>query len=73
MHPNVFYLHAEQGKITICSVSSEVYSALVALLRGCSVPRKERTPHVVAAYRINMKELHHVEPTKWSTGGQNCN
>ena len=57
MHPNVFHVHAEHGKITICSVSSEVYSALLALLRGCSVPMKERTPHVVAAYHINMKRI----------------
>ena len=29
-----------------------MYSALLAILRGCSVPRKKRTPHVVAAYHI---------------------
>ena len=51
------HVHAEHGKITICSVFSEVYSALLALLRACSVLRKKRTPHVVAAYRINMKRI----------------
>ena len=44
----------QHGKITIRSVSSEVYLGLLALLRGCSVPRKERTPHVVAAYCIRI-------------------
>ena len=68
--PTFFHLHAEHA---IHSVSSEVYSALLALLIGCSVPKKERTPHVVAAYRIkNCIMCYGTEPTKWS-GGQSCN
>ena len=46
------------GKITIRSVSSEVYSALLDdLLRGHTVPKKERTPHIIVAYRIKMRRI----------------
>ena len=31
----------QAGKITVCSVSSEVHSALLSLLRGISVPKKD--------------------------------
>ena len=47
----------QAGKITVRSVSSEVHSALLSLLRGISVPKKERTPHTIAAYRIKMRRI----------------
>ena len=47
----------EHGKNTIRSVSSEVYSALFALLRGHTIPKKKRTPHIAAAYRIKMRKI----------------
>ena len=42
-------------KVTICSVSSEVYVALLNLLKGHSVPKKERTAPVIAAYRYKIE------------------
>ena len=40
------------SKVTIRSVSSEIYVALLNLLKGHSVPKKERTPTVIAAYKL---------------------
>ena len=36
-------------------MSSEVHLALISLLRGNTVPKKERTPYMIAAYRIKMR------------------
>ena len=41
-------------KVTIRSVSSEVYVALLNLLKGHSVPKKERTAPVIAAYHTTV-------------------
>ena len=38
-------------------MSFEVFTALLNLLKGHSVPKKERSPHVIAAYRIKMKRI----------------
>ena len=43
------------SKVTIRSVSSEVYVALLNLLKGHRVPKKERTPTVIAAYHIKLR------------------
>ena len=45
------------SKVTIRSVSSEIYVALLNLLKGHSVPKKERTPTVIAAYRIKLRRI----------------
>ena len=47
----------QAGKITVCSVSSEVHSALLSLFRGISVPKNERTPHTIAVYSIKMRRI----------------
>ena len=44
-------------KVTIRSVSSEVYVALLNLLKGHSVPKKERTAPVIAAYPIKLRRI----------------
>ena len=43
--------------VTVRSVSSEVHSALLMLLRGVNIPKKERTPHINTAYRIKMRRI----------------
>ena len=45
------------SKVTIRSVSSEVYVALFNLLKNHSVPKKERTPTVITAYRIKLRHI----------------
>ena len=45
------------SKVTIRSVSSEIYVALLNLLKGHSVPKKERTPTVIAAYLIKLRRI----------------
>ena len=47
----------QQEKIGIRSISSEVHSALLDLLRGHTLPKKERTPQIIAAYRIKMRRI----------------
>ena len=47
-----------QEKLVIRSVTSGVHRALLdILLSGRSVPKKERTPQIVAAYRIKMRRI----------------
>ena len=46
-----------QEKLVIHSVTSGVHRALLDVLSGRSVPKKERTPQIVAAYRIKMRRI----------------
>ena len=47
-----------QEKLVIHSVTSGVHRALLdILLSGRSLPKKERTPQIVAAYRIKMRRI----------------
>ena len=46
-----------QEKLVIHSVTSGVHRALLDILSGRSVPKKERTPQIVAAYRIKMRKI----------------
>ena len=46
-----------QEKLVIRSVTSGVHRALLDILSGYSVPKKERTPQIVAAYRIKMRRI----------------
>ena len=39
------------------SVSSAVHLALLNLLNGNTVPKKERSPNVIAAYRIQRRRI----------------
>ena len=41
----------------IRSVSAGVHSALLNLLKGCTVPKKEWTQNIVAAYRIQRRKI----------------
>ena len=41
----------------IRSVSAGVYSALLNLLKGNNVPKKEWTKNIVAAYRIQRRKI----------------
>ena len=47
-------------KIDIRSVSSGVHSAPLHVLAGNPVPRKDRTPAILAAYRIKSRKIAHL-------------
>ena len=55
-------------KITVCSVSSEVHSALLILLRGISVPKKREntTHHCSIQHHVLQLRIPLVE--KWKIG-----
>ena len=52
------------------SVSSGVHITLLNLLKGNTVPKKERTPNVVAAYRILRRNIASCKMTMNPLSGQ---
>ena len=58
-------------KIDIRSVSSGVHSALLHVLAGNPVPRKDRTPAILAAYRIKSRKIAQLSNINNPLNGQN--